>query len=783
MTDQFRNRILYIDDDATAAKLFKTTMEQEGYSVDLVPSGADGLALFLADPYPLVVADHHLDGMTGLEVCRELEKHISEPVLILVTGKGDEDVVIEAQILGVQRCIPKIDETIYTDVFPTVIIRLLRRREAARRTSAVEAELRQSEERFAQAETLSHSCHWESDQTLKHWTFASANTEQLLGVPMEDTLGSYENFIRYIHPDDQDNVRETYTAAVRDHGPYEAHYRFCRPDGNIIHLNEIAVPMFDENGGILYYRGSTQDITPQVDTEERFRAVVEGAVEAIITIDSGGVIQSFNRAAETLFDYPRSEVIGLNVKILMPPEHAEMHDGYLSDYLTTRKARIIGIGRDVVAQRKDGTTFPAFLSVSQHEVGGKISFTGLLRDVSDQKSAEASLIAAKNEAERANRAKSEFLSSMSHELRTPLNAILGFAQMLEYNPQEPLSPTQQESVDLIKRGGGHLLVLINEVLELSKIEAGHIDLSIETIDVSNTIEECATIARATATDRGIELTYASVGAPLPHIEADNTRLKQVLLNLLSNAVKYNRDAGSITVDAVETDDDFIRISVADTGIGLSEREKRKVFEPFERLGKQSESIEGTGIGLTITKQLIEMMNGRLGFESEVGKGSTFWIELPKSHYIAGQHDDHFPDDIRVEISGPIADPESSYNVLCVEDNETNARLIMRVFDAIPNAILNVVGSARGGIQYAKKHKPDLILMDINLPDMSGMEAAKILQRNAETNHIPIIAVTASVWRDKKGLAEDVDFYEYVEKPFDIIKIHEIIQSALIDGSA
>ncbi|MBC8240132.1 MAG: PAS domain S-box protein [Alphaproteobacteria bacterium] len=556
-------------------------------------------------------------------------------------------------------------------------------------------------------------------------------------------------------------------------------YRFCRPDGQVIHLNESAVPMFGENDEVLYYRGATQDVTDQVNIEERYRTIVESAVEAIITIDSGGIIQSFNRAAEILFQYSRGEVIGLNVKVLMPAEHAEKHDGYLLDYLTSRQAKIIGIGREVEAQRKDGAIFPAFLSVSQHEVGNKISYTGLLRDITEQKQVEASLVETKNEAERANRAKSEFLSSMSHELRTPLNAILGFAQMLEYNPGEPLSPKQQESVGLIKRGGDHLLTLINEVLELAKIEAGRVDLSIETIDLSHTIEECATIARATATDRGIKLTYASDGTSLPNIEADNTRLKQVLLNLLSNAVKYNKDAGSITIDAMETEDDFVRISVADTGIGLSEREKKKVFEPFERLGKQSKDIEGTGIGLSITKQLIEMMNGRLGFESKIGEGSTFWIELPVSFHIGGQHHEGFGDDFLMEISGAIANPESSYSVLYVEDNKTNAQLMAQVFEVIPNAALDIVQSARAGIQHAKTNKPDLVLMDINLPDMSGFDAAKILKRTAGTRHIPIIAISASVWRAESSLIEDLGFYEYVAKPFDIIKIHGIIQSALV----
>ena len=779
MTDKPRQRILCIETDEATASLFKTVMEKQGYSVDLSTSGKDGVALFLADPYQLVSVKHELDDMTGIQVCQELANHNTDPALVLVTDKVNNDILTESLTIGVTRYIPKIDDTTYTHTIPVVVRRILNRRENARQAAIAELELRQSEERFRQAEELSHSAHWESDQTLSKWVFASANTNRLLGIPVEELLGDYGVYIGHIHPDDQDTVREIYATAARDHSSYEAHYRFRRPNGQIIHLSELAVPVFDENGKVAFYRGTTQDITAQIDAEERYRAVVETAVDAIITIDSSGVIQSFNRAAETLFQRLRSEVIGLNVKILMPTEHAEKHDGYLSSYLSTGQAKIIGIGREVDAQRKDGTTFPAFLSVSQHGVDGDTLFTGLIKDVSEQKAAEASLIVARNEAERANRAKSDFLSSMSHELRTPLNAVLGFAQMLEFNPAEPLTPKQQESVGLIKRGGSHLLTLVNQVLELAKIEAGRLDLSMEALELSSILEDCVGIARATATVRGIALFNDSKDHDLPLVFADNTRLKQVLLNLLSNAVKYNKDAGKITLTAKETKDGFVRITITDTGIGLSEREKRKIFEPFERLGKQTEDIEGTGIGLTITKQLIEMMGGRMGFNSELGSGSTFWIELPVADPAKHLHPKRRAEDLQTLPSGPIADPNVTYTVLYIEDNEANALLMARVFGGISNTELHVIESGRAGVKFAKEHKTDIVLMDINLPDISGVEATKILQRKKETKDIPVIAVSASIWRAKNGVNEDVNFFDYVEKPFDVMKIRDIVQSALL----
>jgi len=778
MSDPSPKRILYIDSDPTDSALFRTVMEQEGYRVDLAATVEDGVAMFQADPQPLVIASHHPDDKTMLDALGEFESHDSDPVLILITDKGDDDTIVKALKLGVQRCVPRIDETIYTDVLPAIIVRPLHRRENGRRALTIEAELRRNEDRFLHAEALSNSCNWESDETLTHWAYASIHTEHMLGVPLKDLLGNYELYIRHIHPDDQDRVRAVYTAAAETHAPYEVRYRFCRPDGHIIHLREHAVPVLDDSGKIMFYRGTTQDVTSQVDAEERHRIVVENAVEAIITIDSGGIIQSFNKAAETLLHYSRTEAIGQNISMMLPDDHAVQHDAYLARYLDTRKAHIIGIGRDVDARRKDGSTFPAHLSVSQHDVGGTILFTGLLRDISEQKESEVMLIQAKNESERANRAKSEFLSSMSHELRTPLNAVLGFAQMLEYNPAEPLSVTQQESVDLIKRGGAHLLTLINEILELAKIESGRLDLSIETVDLAKTIDDCASIAKATAMNRDIVLANASADKKLPYVQADNTRLKQVLLNLLSNAVKYNKDAGHVTIDANETQDGFMRVSVSDTGIGLSEREKKKIFEPFERLGKQSEAIEGTGIGLTITKQLVNLMSGRIGFESEIGKGSTFWIDIPKSDKGSKKKLKRRRSDLEAISTGPIADPERTYSVLCVEDNEDNAKLMVRIFDSISNADLHVAVTGRAGVQYAKKFQPDMILMDINLPDISGIEATKILQRTDATKDIPIIAISASIWRAKNGVTEDVSFHHYVEKPFDVNEIYNLINSVL-----
>jgi PAS domain S-box-containing protein len=365
-------------------------------------------------------------------------------------------------------------------------------------------------------------------------------------------------------------------------------------------------------------------------SEEHLRSVVETAVDAIVTIDEYGSIQSFNSAASNIFNYPNSEVIGQNVKILMPEPERSNHDGYIAAYRNTRENKIIGIGREVVGCRKNGDHFPMRLAVSQTETAGKIGFTGIIRDISAEKEAETKVRLAKEAADQANKAKSEFLSSMSHELRTPMNAILGFSQLLENNPKDPLSTGQKEYVELILKSGEHLLDLIKQVLELSKIETGGLEVSFEKVAVGPLVQECLHTLTPRATSRNISLEDNCDDDCIPEAWTDPVRLKQVLLNLLSNAVKYNRPNGSVAVDCRVMGDNAIRISVIDKGNGIPKDKQSGLFVPFDRLGREAGEIEGTGIGLTITKRLVTALKGSIDFRSTEGEGSTFWIDVPIS---------------------------------------------------------------------------------------------------------------------------------------------------------
>lgn len=388
---------------------------------------------------------------------------------------------------------------------------------------------------------------------------------------------------------------------------------------------------------------------------------------------------------------------------------------------------------------------------------------------------ERALLEAKEKADSANKAKSTFLSSMSHELRTPMNAILGFAQMLEFNPTEPLTKAQKGSVGHIMEGGQHLLELINEILDLAKVEAGMVELSIEDISVRTTLDECLSLIHTMAEDRGIEIAVGEGFNTTAEIRTDHMRFKQSLLNLMSNAVKYNRPDGKITLDCHETPGGMLHITVADTGAGIPEDILGELFEPFSRLGAENTKVEGTGIGLTITKQLVESMDGHIGVDSEVGKGSTFWIELPLAERKlidevgAGAHE---------EDAGTKLLPDIDGTLLYVEDNLANLELMESIIEHIEGLSMISAHNAELGIELAKGKKPDLVILDINLPGMDGFGALKKLQRLKKTKSIPVIALSANAMPKDIEKGIEAGFKQYLTKPMKVEEVANTIKDIL-----
>jgi len=515
-------------------------------------------------------------------------------------------------------------------------------------------------------------------------------------------------------------------------------------------------------------------------------AILTSANFAVIATDEKGIIQVFNVGAERSLGYLASEVVNrINPSDIHDPVEVMARAKALSLELATpitpgfealafKASRGIEDIYELTYICKDGSRFPAIVSITalRDDFGGIIGYLLIGADNSARKLAEGKLHAAMALAEKANHAKSEFLSRMSHELRTPLGAILGFAQLVESGTPAP-TPSQKRSVDQILKAGWYLLELINEILDLALIESGRMSLSLEPTSLAEVMLECAAMIEPQAQKRAIAVTFPPAGVPYV-VKADRTRVKQVLINLLSNAIKYNRVGGTVTVDCAVTPSGRIRLSVKDDGGGLAPEQQAQLFEPFNRLGQETSEEEGTGIGLVVSKRLVELMGGRIGVESVVGKGCVFWFDLDRASE-------------RRPVQGaaePAAVPGAQalaagkrHTVLYIEDNPANLMLVEDLVARRPEIHLVSATDGLRGIEIARASRPDVILMDINLPGISGVNAMRILAQDPATAHIPVIALSANANpRDiAKGL--EAGFFRYLTKP---IKVNEFMGT--LDGA-
>ena len=515
------------------------------------------------------------------------------------------------------------------------------------------------------------------------------------------------------------------------------------------------------------------------ESEAHFRAIFDEAGIGMSRVDTEGRIIATNRSLQDLLLYGADDLRGKTFGEITYPDdrgpNARAFDEALAGQRDSYQLEIRYV-------RKDGVVVWCHLTASVvRDAAGAPQFAiGMVEDINARKEVEKTLAQqtraladALREAERADRAKSEFLSSMSHELRTPMTAVLGFAQLLESDPEEPLTPAQSDSVHHILKAGRHLLELINEVLDLARIESGRLSLSLESVPVAEVLEEALRIVEPLATQRGIAIHDQTGPHQRQTVLADQSRLTQVILNLLSNAIKYNRDGGTVTLTSAVTSGGYLSLSVRDSGHGISDADLEAIFEPFNRLGIEPQDVEGTGIGLSITKRLLELMNGTVEVESAVGEGSSFTIELPLADS-QPMTSDAAPRPAAAALNAN----GSTRTLLYVEDNPATLTLVQRVLDRRPGIRLLSAPQAHVGIELARAHRPDVIVLDINLPGMDGYEALQWLRAHEETRHTPVIALSANAMNAdvERGLA--AGFERYLTKPINVADFLAAIDAVL-----
>jgi PAS domain S-box-containing protein len=565
---------------------------------------------------------------------------------------------------------------------------------------------------------------------------------------------------------------------------------YIRKDGSRFPAVVSVTALRDAQKAIIGYLliGTDNTARKQVEAEQKLlaqrlrdhqfytRSLFEANIDALMTTDPSGIITDVNKQMEELTGCTRDELIGAPFKsYFTDPEQAEAS---IKQVLSEKKVT----NYELTARARDGAeTVVSLNATTFYDRDRKLQGVfAAARDVTERKRLDqvlqeknVELESARAVAEKANLAKSEFLSSMSHELRSPLNAILGFAQLLE-SASPPPTPAQNEGITQILGAGWHLLKLIDEILDLAKIESRQIPLSREPVSLAEVMLECQGMVEPQTKQRGIRMIFPRSDIPY-FVLADRIRVKQVLLNLLSNAIKYNSKEGTVEVAYGENTPGLIRVSVKDTGAGLNPEQLAQMFQAFNRLGQEAGGEEGTGIGLLVAKRLVELMGGVIGVESTVGVGSVFWFELsacaePKLSQEGGE---------AAALLQPHAPRKPGlHTLLYVEDNPANLKLVEQIIARHPDIRLLTAMNGNSGIEVARASRPDVILMDINLPGINGFEALEFLRADPVTAHIPVIAISANAMpRDiERGL--EAGFFRYIVKPIKVNEFMEALDVAL-----
>ena len=563
-------------------------------------------------------------------------------------------------------------------------------------------------------------------------------------------------------------ARETLSRWLAGERPeFPASYLRRMPDGRTL---EIKSRYLGDGGLVRTFTDVTVHLQVQAQTR-KLALVAAHTHDGVVIADAGRSIEWVNDGFTAITGLTLQQVVGRRLReVLQGP-------AFDPEVLARQDEELARLGRTQGAlqiRRADGQMrwVETEICVVADESGHTRQYVTIGRDITARRQAEAELRQARDEAERASRAKSEFLSAMSHELRTPMNAILGFAQLLDGDQVQPLTNRQRGRVQQILTAGSHLLGLINDVLDLARVEAGRQPAAAGPVALQPLVAECLALMRPAAESRALQLADDGTAASA-WVSADRLRLRQVVLNLLSNAVKYNRPGGSVRVHAQACAGGW-RLAITDTGPGLDADQQRRLFTAFERLGAEAGPIEGAGIGLALSRRLVELMQGRIGVDSVPGQGSTFWVELPAADGGVFMGTDAARP---MPPPAPPAPLQGRCTVLYVEDNPVNVMLVQDMLELEPGVRLLVATRPEAGIAMAAAERPDLVLLDIQLPGMDGFEVLRQLRRMPALKDTPVCALSASAMHDDLARARAAGFDDYLTKPIDIDRLLDLVRSA------
>ena len=803
-----RLRILHVEDDPNDRELVAATLRANGGTCDItaVDSAAAFLEAMSRGGFDIILADDRLPAFDGREALAFAAERAPETPFIFVSGTLGEEAAVERLKAGatdyvlkqkltrlpaaIARAIREVEIRAEHERAAAEVHRLnaeLERRvvwrtaELARANASLaarEQELHEAKSFLEDLIAASPSMIFRIDPAEFKITYASPNVSWLLGYHPNEVVGVRNIWRRLLHPEDMDraagHLGEALAACAVQ---IEQEYRLRAKDGRVRWCFSLMRIEYEGKrpAAILWYCGDISDRREAeqalLESEERTRAILRTANDAFVGIDMGGRIVHWNEQAERTFGWQREEAVGrILADTIVPEWQRKAHNRGFARLLSADTRQTLSRRLEAKALRRDGTEFPVELTIWTSGSAGHRTFNAFVRDITDQKRAEALIRQAKDEAERANRAKSEFLSRMSHDLRTPLNAVLGFAQLLG---ADDLGEAQLECVQQILKGGKHLLELINEVLDIARIEAGHLSLSPEPVGVRDIVRHAVDLIGPLAAARGIALVADDAALPECAVLADRQRLSQVLLNLLSNAVKYNRPGGSVTLSLDQRAPGRCRISVRDTGAGISPEKLRLLFRPFERLGAESTAIEGTGLGLILSRGLAEAMGGSLGVDSEVDRGSTFWVELTSTDEASVAR---APDEVARTLD--LATTSRPATVLYVEDNASNVRLMSRLLSRRPEVSLLHAADAQTGLSLARDRRPDVIFLDLHLPDASGEDVLRQLWDDPALRTIPVIMLSADATSGQVRRLLASGATAYLTKPLDLRQVLEVLDQTL-----